>query len=139
MKLQSIKKVRDVIDGKITRIEEFEKWADNEYTLDEKRNFKMDKICDKCRTKKREEEELRSLKNRLSRIEGQVRGIGKMLDTDAYCTDILTQVSAINSALCAFSRELLANHIRTCVSEDIRAGKEETVDDLLDTIYKLMK
>ena len=99
----------------------------------------MDKICDKCRTKKREEEELRSLKNRLSRIEGQVRGIGKMLDTDAYCTDILTQVSAINSALCAFSRELLANHIRTCVSEDIRAGKEETVDDLLDTIYKLMK
>lgn len=99
----------------------------------------MDKICDKCRMKKREEEELRSLKNRLSRIEGQVRGIGKMLDTDAYCTDILTQVSAINSALCAFSRELLASHIRTCVTEDIRAGKEETVDDLLDTIYKLMK
>ena len=99
----------------------------------------MDKICEKCRTKKREEEELRSLKNRLSRIEGQVRGIGKMLDTDAYCTDILTQVSAINSALCAFSRELLASHIRTCVTEDIRAGKEETVDDLLDTIYKLMK
>ena len=99
----------------------------------------MDKICDKCRTKKREEEELHSLKNRLSRREGQVRGIGKMLDTDAYCTDILTQVSAINSALCAFSRELLASHIRTCVTEDIRAGKEETVDDLLDTIYKLMK
>ncbi len=99
----------------------------------------MEKICDKCRTKKRGEEELRLLKNRISRIEGQVRGIGRMLDADAYCTDILTQVSAINSALCAFSRELLSNHIRTCVSEDIRAGREETVDDLLDTIYKLMR
>jgi DNA-binding FrmR family transcriptional regulator len=99
----------------------------------------MEKICDRCRTKKRGEEELRLLKNRILRIEGQVRGIGRMLDSDAYCTDILTQVSAINSALCAFSRELLSNHIRTCVSEDIKAGREETVDDLLDTIYKLMK
>ena len=59
----------------------------------------MEKACEKCRTKKRDEAELRSLKNRLSRIEGQVRGVGKMVDTDAYCTDILTQVSAINSAL----------------------------------------
>lgn len=99
----------------------------------------MEKICERCRTKKRGDEELRSLRNRLSRIEGQVRGVRNMLDSDAYCTDILTQVSAINSALCAFSRELLSNHIRTCVSEDIRAGKEETVDDLLDTIYKLMR
>ena len=99
----------------------------------------MEKICERCRTKKRGEEELRLLKNRILRIEGQVRGIGRMLDSDAYCTDILTQVSAINSALCAFSRELLSNHIRTCVSEDIKAGREETVDDLLDTIYKLMK
>ena len=100
---------------------------------------KMEKICECCRTKKRSDEELRSLKNRLSRIEGQVRGVGKMLDSDAYCTDILTQVSAINSALCAFSRELLASHIRTCVTDDIKAGKGETVDELLDTIYKLMK
>ena len=99
----------------------------------------MEKTCEKCRTKKRDEAELRSLKNRLSRIEGQVRGVGKMLDTDAYCTDILTQVSAINSALCAFSRELLSSHIKTCVINDVKAGKEETVDKLLDTIYKLMK
>ena len=99
----------------------------------------MEKICEKCRTKKREEEELRSLRNRLSRIEGQVRGVGKMLEADAYCTDILNQVSAINSALCAFSRELLASHIKTCVTDDIKAGKEETVDELLDIIYKLMK
>lgn len=99
----------------------------------------MEKSCEKCRTKKRSEEELRSLKNRLSRIEGQVRGLGKMLESDAYCTDILTQVSAVNSALCAFSRELLASHVKTCVTEDIKNGKGETVDELLDTIYKLMK
>lgn len=99
----------------------------------------MEKICEKCRTKKRSEEELRALKNRLSRIEGQVRGVGKMLESDAYCTDILTQISAINFALCSFSRELLKSHIKTCVTEDIKSGKEETVDELLDTIYKLMK
>ena len=99
----------------------------------------MEKTCEKCRTKKRDEAELRSLKNRLSRIEGQVRGVGKMLETDAYCTDILTQVSAINSALCAFSRELLSSHIKTCVINDVKAGKEEMVDELLDTIYKLMR
>ncbi len=99
----------------------------------------MEKSCEKCRTKKRSEEELRSLKNRLSRIEGQIRGLGKMLESDAYCTDILTQVSAVNSALCAFSRELLASHVKTCVTEDIKNGKGETVDELLDTIYKLMK
>ena len=99
----------------------------------------MEKSCEKCRTKKRSEEELRSLKNRLSRIEGQIRGLGKMLEADAYCTDILTQVSAVNSALCAFSRELLASHVKTCVTEDIKNGKGETVDELLDTIYKLMK
>lgn len=99
----------------------------------------MEKTCEGCRTKKRSEEELRSLRNRLSRIEGQVRGVGKMLEEDAYCTDILTQVSAVSSALCAFSRELLARHIKTCVTEDIKAGKEDTVDELVDTVYKLMK
>ena len=99
----------------------------------------MEKTCEKCRTKHRSEEELRSLKNRLSRIEGQVRGVGKMLESDAYCVDMLNQVSAINSALCAFSRELLSSHIKSCVTDDIRAGKEETVDELLETIYRLMK
>ena len=99
----------------------------------------MEEKCECCRTKKRSEEELSSLKNRISRIEGQVRGVGKMLVEDAYCVDILTQISAIKSALSAFSKELLASHIKTCVTEDIKAGKEETVDELLDTIYKLMK
>jgi len=91
------------------------------------------------KTKHRDEEELRSLSNRLSRIEGQVRGVKKMLEEDAYCTDILTQISAIQAALNAFNKELLANHIRTCVAENIRAGKDEVIDDLVNTLQKLMK
>ena len=98
-----------------------------------------EKNCDKCRMKKRDEEEKRTLMNRLSRIEGQVRGVRGMLDADAYCTDILVQVSAISSALRAFSRELLSNHVKTCVTDDIKAGKEDTVDDLLDAVFKLMR
>lgn len=97
----------------------------------------MDCCCKK--TKHREPEELRALQNRLKRIEGQVRGIQKMLSEDAYCTDILTQVSAVQSALNAFNKELLGTHIHTCVVSDIRAGNEEVVEDLVQTIYKLMK
>lgn len=92
-----------------------------------------------CRTKKRSEEEYKKLANRLKRIEGQIRGLESMLDKDAYCTDILVQVTAVNAALNAFSKELLANHIKSCVVDDIKAGKEETVDDLLSTLQKLMK
>ena len=100
----------------------------------------MEKNC--CcthKTKHRSEEEYKSLINRLNRIEGQVRGIRKMVETDTYCTDILTQVSAIQAALNAFNRELLANHIRTCVMEDIKNGKDETIDELVQTLQKLMK
>ncbi len=79
------------------------------------------------------------LNNRLKRIEGQVRGIQRMLSEDAYCTDILIQVSAINKALHAFNEELLENHIKTCVVTDILNGKEEVVSDLVNTIKKLMK
>ena len=91
------------------------------------------------KTKHREDEELRSLTNRLNRIEGQVRGVRKMLEDEAYCTDVLTQVSAIQAALNAFNKELLANHIKSCVVSDIRAGKTEVVDDLVNTLQKLMK
>ena len=91
------------------------------------------------RKKIRNEIERHDLMNRLKRIEGQVRGLQRMLDEDAYCPDILTQASAVNSALNSFCRVLLANHIRTCVSEDIRSGREETVDELMDTLQKLMK
>ena len=91
------------------------------------------------KTKHRQEEESKALLNRLSRIEGQVRGIRKMVETDCYCTDILTQVSAVQAALNAFNRELLSSHIRTCVAEDIRSGKDETIDELVQTLPKLMK
>lgn len=91
------------------------------------------------KTKQRSDEEYRSLVNRLNRIEGQVRGIKGMLEKDAYCTDILVQVAAVNAALNAFSKELLASHIRTCVAQDIRDGKDEVIDDLVKTLQKLMK
>ena len=81
----------------------------------------------------------KALINRLNRIEGQIRGIKGMLEKNAYCTDILVQVSAVNAALNSFNKELLANHIKTCVAEDIRNGKDETIDDLVATLQKLMR
>ena len=99
----------------------------------------MDTVCQCHKTRKRTEEELRKLSNRLSRIEGQVRGVRGMVEKEAYCTDILTQVSAIQSALNAFSRELLANHIRTCVVDGIRRDDLEIVDELVRTVERLMK
>lgn len=95
--------------------------------------------CCSHKTKERSEEEYKSLINRLNRIEGQIRGIKGMVEKDAYCTDILVQVSAVNAALNAFNKELLSNHIKTCVAEDIRNGKDETVDELVATLQKLMK
>ncbi len=88
--------------------------------------------------KERSEKEYKDLQNRLSRIEGQIRGIKGMVEKDAYCTDILIQVAAVNAALNSFNKVLLANHIRTCVARDIREGKEETIDELA-TLQKLMK
>ena len=95
--------------------------------------------CCSGKRKVRERTEEEALLQRLSRIEGQVRGVRGMVEKEAYCTDILTQVSAIQSALNAFSRELLSNHIHSCVVQDIQNGHLEVVDDLLVTIQKLMK
>lgn len=95
--------------------------------------------CCSGRTKHRTEAEQKALLNRLSRIEGQIRGLRGMIEKDAYCTDVLTQAAAANAALNAFSRELLAAHIRTCVAEDIRSGRDEVIDDLVGTLQKLMK
>ena len=94
-----------------------------------------------CRHKKKErsEKEYKDLVNRLNRIEGQIRGIKRMVESDTYCTYILIQVSAVNAALNSFNKVLLANHIRTCVADDIRAGKEETIDELVVTLQKLMR
>lgn len=97
-----------------------------------------DKNC--ChKTKNRSEKEYKSLLNRLSRIEGQVRGVKKMIESEAYCTDVLIQVSAINAALNAFNKELFSNHIKTCVVDDIKSGKEDTIDELVSILQKLMK
>ena len=95
--------------------------------------------CPSCKKKHREEDELRSLVNRLKRIEGQVRGVIGMLEEDAYCADVLTQTAAISSALSSFNKELLANHIKTCVKDDIAADNMESVDELVGLFPKLMK
>ena len=96
-------------------------------------------VCCGERTKHRSEAELKDLMNRLKRIEGQVRGVQKMLEEGAYCPDILVQVSAVNSALNSFSKQLLASHIKSCVAEDIRQGRDETVDELVTVLQKVMK
>ena len=99
------------------------------------------KVCPRCCEKHtaRSEEEKKKLINRLKRIEGQIRGIIGMMENDAYCNDILIQSAAVNAAVNAFNKELLASHIRTCVARDIREGKDETIDELVATLQKLMK
>ena len=95
--------------------------------------------CEGHRTKVRSEKEYKDLMNRLKRIEGQVRGVEGMLENDAYCTDILVQVSAITSALNSFNKVLLANHMKTCVADNIRQGNDDVIDELVCTLQKLMK
>lgn len=101
----------------------------------------MNGSCPHCfgKHKDREAKEKRDLMNRLKRIEGQVRGVEGMLENDAYCTDILIQVSAITSALNSFNKVLLANHMRSCVADNIREGNDEIIDELVVTLQKLMK
>ncbi|MGN0736144.1 MAG: metal-sensing transcriptional repressor [Anaerovoracaceae bacterium] len=91
------------------------------------------------RTTQRSADEKKKLINRLSRIEGQIRGIRSMVEKDAYCVDILTQSAAAGAALDAFSRQVLSRHMHTCVAEDIREGNDETIDELMDILQKLMK
>ena len=98
-----------------------------------------EKIPACCRTKVRTDKEQKDLINRLNRIEGQVRGIRRMLEEDAYCIDIINQVAAANAALNSFTKVLLANHIHTCVTEDVQAGRSDKVDELVKTLQKLMK
>ena len=95
--------------------------------------------CVKHKHRDKSGKEYKCLISRLKRIEGQVRGVTKMVEDDRYCVDILTQVSAIQSALNSFNKELLAQHIRTCVVDDIRAGHDDVVDELVVTLQKVMK
>lgn len=101
----------------------------------------MEKINECCHAKhtERSEEERKKLIHRLNRIEGQIRGIRSMVERNAYCTDIFVQSAAVNAAVNAFNKDLLANHIRTCVARDIREGKDEVIDELTATLQKLMK
>lgn len=98
------------------------------------------KVCE-CteKTTDRSQEERKKLIHRLNRIEGQIRGIRGMVEKDAYCTDILVQSAAVNAAVNAFNKELLAAHIKGCVARDIREGKEEVIEELVVTLQKLMK
>ena len=96
--------------------------------------------CEHCgKTTDRSEEERKKLVNRLNRIEGQIRGIRGMIEKDAYCTDILMQSAAVNAAVNAFNKDLIANHIRGCVARDIREGNDSVIDELVATLQKLMK
>ena len=112
-----------------------------ETVMDMTEHASEEHVCPGCchKTKVRSEKEYKDLLNRLSRIEGQVRGIRRMVENDAYCPDILIQVSAVNAALNSFSKVLLSNHIHNCVARDIRQGKDETIDELVATLQKLMK
>jgi len=101
----------------------------------------VEEICKCCsgKHKERSEKEYRDLMNRLKRIEGQVRGVEGMLENNAYCTDVLIQVSAITSALNSFNKALLANHMRTCVADNIRQGNDDVIDELVNAFQKLLK
>lgn len=99
----------------------------------------QEKCCHCHKSKRRTKDEHKKLLNRLSRIEGQIRGIKGMVENDAYCVDIMMQVEAASSALDAFNRQMLSEHIKTCVTDDIKSGREETVDELIDTLRRLMK
>ena len=92
-----------------------------------------------CRTKERSEKEFKDLMNRLKRIEGQVKGVQRMLEDNAYCPDIMVQVSAINNALNSFNKVLLAEHLKICVVDDIKAGREDTIEELTETLKKVMR
>lgn len=87
----------------------------------------------------RTSEETKALVTRLNRIEGQVRGVRQMIEEERYCVDVITQISAIQSALNAFNKELLASHIKSCVAYDIRAGKDEVIDELCALLKKTMR
>ena len=96
-------------------------------------------LCCTGKHKTRSEQEKRDLMNRLKRIEGQVRGVEGMLESDCYCIDILMQVSAVSAALNSFSKVLLIRHLKTCVADNIKAGNDEVVDELVKALQKLMK
>ena len=95
--------------------------------------------CESEKKKERSEKEVKRMLNRLSRIEGQVRGMKKMVEENRYCIDILIQAEAVSAAINAFNKELMSEHIRTCVAENIKAGNDEVIEELVKTLQRLMK
>ena len=114
---------------------------DLNFTTDDLQKETATAGCPCCseRKKKRDEKEYKDLINRLSRIEGQVRGIKRMLEDDCYCIDIMRQVSATTSALNSFNRIMMSNHLRSCVVNDLKEGNEETIEEVLEALQKMMK
>ena len=108
-------------------------------TMNEEKNTRMECTCCSHRTKMRTTEELADLNRRQNRIEGQIKGIRGMLEKNAYCPDILMQVSAANAALNSFTKVLLASHIRSCVAQHVRQGDDSVIDELVETLQRLMK
>lgn len=94
--------------------------------------------CEQCsKNKHRDEDEKKYLRTRLKTIEGQIRGISKMIDEDKYCADILTQLLAVNKSIKSLSNDILKSHLNSCVIEDIQSGKTEVVDEVMDLIRRL--
>lgn len=116
-----------------------DKYSLGVYNADRKGDERMENTCPCGRKTERSAAQKKALMNRLKRIEGQIRGLEAMLENDAYCNDILQQSAAAGAAINAFNRELLGNHIRGCVVEDLHAGRDEIVDELIATVQKLMK
>ena len=98
---------------------------------------KKNECCCHHKTTPREEKELKQLKNRLNRMIGQLNGIGKMLDENRYCGEVLTQVAAVESALQSFGYQLLQEHMETCVVEEIERGNMEVIEEAVELIKKL--
>ncbi len=128
---------KDKMDEEVVRAAEPDTGIASEPDADADGDSEPCCCCDK--TTERSTEEVKKLINRLNRIEGQIRGIRGMVERDAYCPDILTQSAAVTAAMNAFNRELMSNHIKHCVVRDIKEGKEDTVDELVFTLQKLMK
>jgi len=136
-----MKGIAIAMEENLDRFVEAEKMASDDIAADEREDAAAEGRCAQCcaRKKERSAEEYKCLVHRLNRIEGQIRGIRKMVENDAYCVDILTQSAAVTAAMNAFNKELLAQHIRTCVAQDIRDGKDSAIDELVRTLQKLMK
>ena len=101
---------------------------------------KTETCCPACEKQtERSEEQKKKLLNRLSRLEGQVRGVRKMVENDAYCNDVLVQTAAISAAVNAFSREVLRSHLKSCVIRDIREGRDEVADERMETLERMMR